>query len=222
MATTALDETLQRDRTAELSALPTPLTRGGKSEASRRSDIFERSPAAAGAARPALPTVEYARVSDELERRSREWTAMVRLLEQNRHTLDCAEMERDAAYDELARIVPIVQETAKELTAAMDASRSGRPSPDLPELFAKNSEFSISSRRSRSRSAAISCAAARPGSNMPAASRTRSGCAARPRADGGARSGARQSPQRTRLIVVMVPSGSSPLSWRSLAIEPAR
>jgi len=79
-------------------------------------------------------------VSDELERRSREWTAMVRLLEQNRHTLDCAEMERDAAYDELARIVPIVQETAKELTAAMDASRSGRPSPDLPELFAKNSE----------------------------------------------------------------------------------
>jgi len=139
MATTALDETLQRDRTAELSALPTPLTRGGKSEASRRSDIFERSPAA-GAARPALPTVEYARVSDELERRSREWTAMVRLLEQNRHTLDCAEMERDAAYDELARIVPIVQETAKDLTAAMDASRSGRPSPDLPELFAKNSE----------------------------------------------------------------------------------
>src|SRR5215203_2879868 len=141
MATTALDETLQRDRTAELSALPTPLTRGGKSEASRRSDIFERSPAATGAAaRTALPTVEYARVSDELERRSREWTAMVRLLEQNRHTLDCAEMERDAAYDELARIVPIVQETAKELTAAMDASRSGRPSPDLPELFAKNSE----------------------------------------------------------------------------------
>jgi hypothetical protein len=140
MATTALDETLQRDRTAELSPLPTPLTRGGKSEAARRSDIFERSPAAAGAARAALPTVEYARVSDELERRSREWTAMVRLLEQNRHTLDCAEMERDAAYDELARIVPIVQETAKELTAAMDASRSGRPSPDLPELFAKNSE----------------------------------------------------------------------------------
>ena len=55
MATTALDETLQRDRTAELSALPTPLTRGGKSEASRRSDIFERSPAAAGAARAADP-----------------------------------------------------------------------------------------------------------------------------------------------------------------------
>src|SRR3954470_12677793 len=137
MATTALDETLQRDRTAELSALPTPLTRGGRSEASRRSDIFERSP---GAPRPALPTVEYARGSHELERRSREWTAMVRLLEQNRHTLDCAEMERDAAYDELARIVPIVQETAKDLTAAMDASRSGRPSPDLPELFAKNSE----------------------------------------------------------------------------------
>src|SRR5215211_273721 len=114
MATTALGETLQRDRTAELSPLPTALTPGGKSEASRRPEISER--------------------------RSREWTAMVRLLEQNRHTLDCAEMERDAAYEELARILPIVQETAKELTAAMDASRSGRPSPDLPELFAKNSE----------------------------------------------------------------------------------
>ena len=58
MATTALDETLQRDRTAELSPLPTPLTRGGKSEAARRSDIFERSPAAAGAARAALPMVD--------------------------------------------------------------------------------------------------------------------------------------------------------------------
>src|SRR5215217_6059580 len=198
MATTALDETLQRDRTAELSALPTPLTRGGKSEASRRSDIFERSPAAAGAARPALPTVEYARVSDELERRSREWTAMVRLLEQNRHTLDCAEMERDAAYDELARIVPIVQETAKELTAAMDASRSGPPSPDLPELFAKNSESLDQLEKVSVAISGHSCAAARLGSIMPAASRSRSCCAARPRADGGGRSGARQSPQRTR------------------------
>src|SRR5215218_3636676 len=188
MATTALDETLQRDRTAELSALPTPLTRGGKSEASRRSDIFERSPAA-GAARAALPTVEYARVSDELERRSREWTAMVRLLEQNRHTLDCAEMERDAAYDELARIVPIVQETAKELTAAMDAAGRRRTCRSCSR---RTASLSISSRRSRSRSAAISCAAARPGSNMPAASRPRSGCAARPRADGGARFGARR------------------------------
>jgi hypothetical protein len=135
MATTALDETLQRDRAVE------PLTRaGGRSEAPRRPEVFERAPSAAGAARIPLPTVEYARVTDDLDRRSREWTQMVRLLEQNRHTLDCAEMERDAAYEELARVLPIVQETAKELTAAMDASRSGRPASDLPELFAKNSD----------------------------------------------------------------------------------
>ena len=141
MATTAIDEQLQRERT-ELPPLPAALTRNGngKSEGSKRPDIFERSAGAGAAARAARPSVPYASVGEELERRSREWTAMVRLLEQNRHALDCAEMERDGAYDELSRIVPIVQETAKELTAAMDASRGGQPAPDLPELFSRNSD----------------------------------------------------------------------------------
>jgi hypothetical protein len=140
MATTAIDEQFQRERAVELPPLPAALTRNGKGEAAKRPDIFERSAGASAAARTARPAVGYASVGDELERRSREWTAMVRLLEQNRHTLDCAEMERDAAYDELSRIVPIVQETAKDLTAAMDASRGGQPSSDLPELFARNSD----------------------------------------------------------------------------------
>jgi hypothetical protein len=140
MATTAIDVELQRERTVELPPLPAALTRNGKGEAAKRPDIFERSAGASAAARTVRPAVGYASVSDELERRSREWTAMVRLLEQNRHTLDCAEMERDAAYDELSRIVPIVQETARDLTAAMDASRGGQPSPDLPELFSRNSD----------------------------------------------------------------------------------
>src|SRR4051812_35528809 len=92
MATTALDETLQRDRTAELSA-PDAADAGRQERAveplghlralARR---CRRRPggAADGGIRPR---------QRELERRSREWTAMVRLLEQNRHTLDCAEME---------------------------------------------------------------------------------------------------------------------------------
>jgi hypothetical protein len=141
MATTAIDAELQRERTVELPPLPAALTRNGKGEGAKRPDVFERAPGAGAAARTAArPGVPYASVGEELERRSREWTAMVRLLEQNRHALDCAEMERDAAYDELARIIPVVQETAKELTTAMDASRGGQPAADLPELFSRNSD----------------------------------------------------------------------------------
>lgn len=79
-------------------------------------------------------------VSEELERRSREWTKMVRLLDLNRQHLDAAEAERDAAYSELALIVPIVQQAAQELKTAMEAGRNGEQSPDLATLFSTNGE----------------------------------------------------------------------------------
>ncbi len=138
MATTAIDAELQRERTVELPPLPAALTRNGKGEGAKRPDIFERSAGAGAAPRTARPSVPYASVGEELERRSREWTAMVRLLEQNRHALDCAEMERDAAYDELARIVSVVQHTARELKEAMEHCKQGELGADLAGLSAKN------------------------------------------------------------------------------------
>lgn len=141
MASTVFDDPTQRERTGEVAPLPGPLGQNGHTDVVRRPDVFQRSLTAAGGGRAVRPTLgSYAGVSDDLERRSREWTAMIRVLDQNRQALDSAELERDAAYDELARIVPVVQETGKQLKAAMDATRQGQASPELPELFARNGE----------------------------------------------------------------------------------
>lgn len=79
-------------------------------------------------------------VSEELQRQSYEWTTAVRLLEQSEHALNCAEMDRHHANDELTRIIPVVLESSKQLTAAIDASRPGHPMPNLKELFAANAK----------------------------------------------------------------------------------
>ncbi len=63
---------------------------------------------------------------------------MVRLLDQHRLQLEAAEKERDAAYDQLARIVPLVQDSARELKSAMDRCKAGELGADLAGLCAKN------------------------------------------------------------------------------------
>ena len=99
--------------------------------AARRPELRQ---AAAFAGPRALPTVNE--VSAELQRQSYEWTTAVRLLEQSEHALICAELDRHQASEELERIVPVVNETAKQLTAAVDASRPGQPLSNMRELFA--------------------------------------------------------------------------------------
>lgn len=140
MASTVFDEAVQRDR-SDVTPLPNPLARKGHSEVVRRPDIFQRSPAPGGGDRAARPSPSsYVGVGAALERRSREWTAMIRVLDQNRNALVAAELERDAAYEELARIVPVVQEAGKQLATATNATRDGQPAADLPELFSRNGE----------------------------------------------------------------------------------
>lgn len=139
MASTVFEEPAQRERGTEVTSLPNPLGQNGHTEVVRRPDVFQRT--TAPASRPVRAgSSGYASVSEELERRNREWTAMIRVLEQNRHALESAELERDAAYDELARIVPIVQETGKQLKAAMNATREGQPAADLADLFARSGD----------------------------------------------------------------------------------
>ncbi len=79
-------------------------------------------------------------IGEDLERRSREWSKMVRLLLQHREVLDSAETERDGAYADLQRVIPLVQDTARELEIAMDAVRGGEEPADLSVLFVKNGE----------------------------------------------------------------------------------
>ncbi|MDB5513038.1 MAG: hypothetical protein JWR08_2521 [Enterovirga sp.] len=80
----------------------------------------------------------FAAIGEELERRSRQSATMVRLLEQHRQQLQSAEKERDAAYEKLARVVPVVQETAQALREAMDARKIDEDPARMHRLFMLN------------------------------------------------------------------------------------
>lgn len=80
----------------------------------------------------------FAAIGEELERRSRQSATMVRLLEQHRQQLQTAEKERDAAYDKLARVVPVVQDTAQALREAMDARKIEDDPARMHRLFMLN------------------------------------------------------------------------------------
>ncbi len=80
----------------------------------------------------------FAAVRDDLERRTRESAHMVRLLEQHRQHLEATEKERDAAYEELARIIPRVEDSARELKTAMGQCKAGELGADLASLWLRN------------------------------------------------------------------------------------
>lgn len=77
-------------------------------------------------------------LGEDLDRRGREWTNMVRVLEQQRLQMEAAEEERDDLYEKLARISPEVQETGRALKSVLDACKSGDVSGDLATQFAKS------------------------------------------------------------------------------------
>lgn len=80
----------------------------------------------------------FAAIGQDLDRRSRQGATMVRLLEQHRQQLVTAEKERDAAYEQLARVVPVVQETAQALRDAMDERKVDEDSSRMHKLFMLN------------------------------------------------------------------------------------
>jgi hypothetical protein len=80
----------------------------------------------------------FAAVRDDLDRSMQAGASVVRQIVQHRHHLETAERERDAAYAELARIVPLVQDTARELKTAMDRCKAGELGADLTGVFGKN------------------------------------------------------------------------------------
>jgi hypothetical protein len=80
----------------------------------------------------------FAAVRDDLDRSMQAGASVVRQIVQHRHHLEIAEKERDAAYADLARIVPLVQETARELKTAMDRCKAGELGADLTGVFGKN------------------------------------------------------------------------------------
>lgn len=80
----------------------------------------------------------FLEIGGDLERRSRRSATMARLLDQHHAQLQTAEKERDEAYEKLARVYPVVQETARALKEAMD-SRKVDPDPSrMARLFQLN------------------------------------------------------------------------------------
>ena len=82
----------------------------------------------------------FTAIGEDLERRSRSWGNMVRMLEQHRRQLEGAEADRDATHSDFSRIVPAVLEAARELKDAMDATKAGQGRDNIPALFDKNAE----------------------------------------------------------------------------------
>ncbi|WP_349370047.1 hypothetical protein [Salinarimonas sp.] len=76
-------------------------------------------------------------LTDDLDRRARDWRAVVRLMEQQRPQLEMAETERERLAEMLARAVSEVQESGKNLKAMLDNTRSGDVSGDLAAQFAR-------------------------------------------------------------------------------------
>lgn len=77
----------------------------------------------------------FRQVGEDLERRSREWVHMVRLLEQHRLHLDSAEGERDRLTAKLDALMPEVQDSGRSLKGMLDSAKSGDISGDLAAEF---------------------------------------------------------------------------------------
>lgn len=80
----------------------------------------------------------FAGVAMDLDRRSRDWSMMHRLLEQQRLQLETSENERERLYAELELLLPEVQTTALALTRTIARTRSGDVSTNLSALFVDN------------------------------------------------------------------------------------
>ncbi|WP_375461885.1 hypothetical protein [uncultured Enterovirga sp.] len=80
----------------------------------------------------------FAAVAEDLERRGRDWTMMVRLLEQQRLHLETAERERTRLYETLESILPEVRRTGETLETSIETTKSGDVSANLSALFVEN------------------------------------------------------------------------------------
>ncbi|MGJ3263589.1 MAG: hypothetical protein ACFE0R_10185 [Salinarimonas sp.] len=76
-------------------------------------------------------------LTDDLDRRARDWRAIVRLMEQQRPQLEIAEAERDRLAEALGRVVGEVQESGRSLKSMLDTTRAGDVSGDLAAQFGR-------------------------------------------------------------------------------------
>lgn len=90
---------------------------------------------------PALPRQipgGFLGVAADLDRHSRDWMMMVRLLEQQRLLLETAEQERGRLYAKLELAVPDVLATGRALEETIETTKGGDVSANLSALFQSN------------------------------------------------------------------------------------
>ena len=83
----------------------------------------------------------FAAVTDDLDRRARDWRNQVYLLEQQRPQLEAAETAYAAALESLATMGPGIQERGHALLQALQAAKGGDVSGHLGSEFSKNAEI---------------------------------------------------------------------------------
>jgi len=74
-------------------------------------------------------------LADDLDRRSREWRNIHRLLEQQRPYLERAEAERDRLYTNLEEVMARVQESNASFKDSIERTKAGDISADLSAQF---------------------------------------------------------------------------------------
>lgn len=120
---------------------PRPPVSGGSAPAGGPAPVANQANAQPGETRsaPKVPgTASFFDLRHVLEQRSREWTTMVRQLEQHRQHLSALEAEQTSTYEQLERIVPVVQGTFRTLKASIEAKKSGEAAAEIDEVAAVN------------------------------------------------------------------------------------
>lgn len=81
------------------------------------------------------PQSAFLAIREDVERRSREWIATAHLVEQSRNYLATAEAERDFGYKTLAEVLPLVEESGRDLKEAMNRAKDGEDVGNIESLF---------------------------------------------------------------------------------------
>jgi chromosome segregation ATPase len=93
---------------------------------------------ARAAAAPTRRTDSVADLHSFLEQRSRQWSSVLRLLEQQRVQIQTVEAERDVEYQKLSAAVEQAEQALRAVKAATDLTKDARPASEIDKIIEHN------------------------------------------------------------------------------------
>lgn len=124
-----LADTLQSELEKDLNGDDAKSRKGGKTEMAEVAETVSRLPRRIAGG--------FAGVSEDLERRSRDWRNTYRLMEQQRPHLEAAEADRDRLHAALDHAVNEVKDSNRVFKEAIEHTKEGDVSSDLAPQFAR-------------------------------------------------------------------------------------